>query len=324
MKIYVASTITNKLNAREVMDQFHQAGHEITVNWTLEPVVDEQDRNGKAVEVGSISVRDFAGVSDSDVFVLLAEPSQGRSMYVELGLALSSHVQRGSPEIFVVGEKSDQTIFYYHPAIRRARTIEDVFLYCQGINTPKPENREGKLEEFRALRSEMLQTMSDRLWGQATYAALAGGVLAFSDTNKAVPALLVLVLVFPFLFHTIFREQSRWRMANYILTYLEPKIPGMSWEKYLRFRRTDYGRHPDRGVLSPLARLRHLISLSGLYLIVSSYSLIELFRATPNYGLRLTGCLVFIFVLILYAYFWRTYDDAENELKKLQGSGFIG
>ncbi|MBI5806226.1 hypothetical protein HZA73_09285 [candidate division TA06 bacterium] len=57
------------------------------------------------------------GIRNCDVFIILSMPVDGRAKYVELGAAISSFLEKGQPLIYVLGEKTDQSVFYYHPAV---------------------------------------------------------------------------------------------------------------------------------------------------------------------------------------------------------------
>lgn len=56
-----------------------------------------------------------------------AERQKGAGMHVELGAAIATAMKTGKPKIYVVGETNDRSIFYFHPNVKRASCIEDVF-----------------------------------------------------------------------------------------------------------------------------------------------------------------------------------------------------
>ena len=126
MKIYVASSITNKEKVQEVFNILRDEGHEVTTDWTLTDDVPEDERLARRDYIRSIAKRDFEGIYDCDAFILLSEPSEGRSMYVELGLAISMNVARGKPLVFVIGPSNNESVFYFHPSVKRANTLEQI------------------------------------------------------------------------------------------------------------------------------------------------------------------------------------------------------
>ena len=83
MKFYVASGIKNKDGVQGACDLIRNAGHEVLVDWAIEQQIPQKDREHHSVEVRATSVRDAEGIRNCDVFVLLSDPPEGRSMYVE-------------------------------------------------------------------------------------------------------------------------------------------------------------------------------------------------------------------------------------------------
>ena len=101
--------------------------------------------------------RDFAGVVAADAFVLLAEPVEGQAKYVELGIALHANTVAGRPLVYVVGRDTNESIFFFHPAVRRRRSIGAVLAEID----PAPDVRVVSLpperwSEYKRLRLEAL------------------------------------------------------------------------------------------------------------------------------------------------------------------------
>jgi hypothetical protein len=325
MKFYVASSISNKEKVRDLFQSLEQAGHSVAVDWTETDTVPEAQRNTEGDHIRAISRRDLDGVLNCDAFILLSEPPEGRSMYVELGLALAHQVSTGKPRIFVLGTRNDQSVFYYYPAVRRVRNVDEILAapLDHEAEAYKRLTHEGRLEEFRALRGEMLQLIQDRLWGQATFAVLSAGVLALMGTAAKIESLILVIgLAISFLVHTMNRERARMRMGNYVRAFLEPKIPGMFWEEYLVMWRNKFGKQKRQGWLTPTDRLKHTIGLSGLYLFMGTYCWFVLVMSTLKaVPLAVGGCL-WLILLGLYIVFFKSYDDGARELEgllKLEG-----
>ena len=66
------------------------------------------------------------GVKDCDVFILLSDPADGRAKYAELGAAIMSRLLQGKPKIYILGEETHHSIFFYHPTVERVTTLEEV------------------------------------------------------------------------------------------------------------------------------------------------------------------------------------------------------
>jgi hypothetical protein len=320
MKIYVASSIKNKEKVQELFGALKAKGHEVTTDWTLTDDIPEDERRLKRDYMRSIAKRDFEGIRECDVFVLLSKPSEGRSMYVELGLAIAMHEAIGKPSVFVVGPDNDESVFYFHPAVQRVHSLAEALEQPMRtkLGEPLPRTHEGRLEEYKALRSEMLEIIKDRIWGQATYAVLVAGVLALTATAYKVHGLIfIIALAVPFLFHTIQREHARIRMGNYLRVVLEPQIPGMYWEEYLGLWRGRFGRQERQGWLNMADRAKHIFSFSGLYLLTSFFCWFLLLDATMSILPRLIGSCFLIVLVVTYGAFFKLYDKGAEEYEDL-------
>lgn len=126
MKFYVAAFIEEKSRVQTLYKRLIDLGHTITVDWTDELGLFEEDRDRHAKQVEEIAVRDMEGVREAEVFILLSEPTEGRSKYAELGAAIMSHLERGKPKTYVLGEEAYQSVFFYHPSVKRVKTLEEV------------------------------------------------------------------------------------------------------------------------------------------------------------------------------------------------------
>ena len=130
MKFYIAAWAGSRKMVKELMSRIEAMGHEITVDWTDLLGIPKPERDQHQEAVREVAVRDINGVLAADVLVLFSEPDDGGGRYVELGAAIASHMQRGKPEIFIVGDKTSQSLFYYHDSVIRLKTIEEVFQRC--------------------------------------------------------------------------------------------------------------------------------------------------------------------------------------------------
>ena len=117
---------------------------------------------------------------------------------------------------------------------------------------------------------------------------------------------------------------SLYRQRGAPQVILEPKIPGMSWEKYLGWWRSKFGKEADSAELSSFHKIKHISSLSGLYLLGTICSLSIFFKNTNSYLLCSLGVLLFLGVFGLYIYFYKVYGRFKEEGKKLKDAGFAG
>ncbi len=124
MRFYVAAKWLLKDEVREIYRKIQEKGHEITEDWTKHPFIKPYDVNQELSE--ELSVKDMDGVRNSDVFVLLTD-KDGVNMYVEFGMAIISHLHKKKPKrIYVIGNNLGRSMFFFHPSVRRRKTIEEV------------------------------------------------------------------------------------------------------------------------------------------------------------------------------------------------------
>ena len=103
----MASSWSNKVAARELMDQIEAVGDEILYDWTKNSVAVD----GGEPRLTEIGAREMESVLQADVFILLMPGYFGS--HCELGLALSDARYRrsmpGAPlkEIYIVGDLMD-------------------------------------------------------------------------------------------------------------------------------------------------------------------------------------------------------------------------
>jgi hypothetical protein len=181
------------------------------------------------------------------------------------------------------------------------------------------------LQEFQALREEMMGAINARLWGTLTYVAIAGGVGALFSASPE-PALLV-VLIFsavPLLWHTASRERARVRIGAYIKEVIEPRMGGgIAWESYLFIWREKF---PGGGNWKrQLDQWWHILGLTGIHLIVVSYCVVTLVssgRTAPKV-LGIIGAGLCLHALLLFKGIYNhsgEYDAVFREIALYAGS----
>lgn len=153
MKFYIAAYFHQKPLVQSIFSELERLGHEIAVDWTQHAGVPLAERDSKPDVVAEYAVADLQGVISSDVFVLLSEPVDGRAKYAELGAAIASNVMNGKPRIFVVGEETNQSIFYYHPSVERTKSVEAALAACRP-RLPPPEQFLVKTNERDAINRD--------------------------------------------------------------------------------------------------------------------------------------------------------------------------
>lgn len=133
MKVYVAGQLDDTGAVEHAYTALRAAGHAITYDWTTDAYL--RDYPGHRAEAARRAVNDIQGVIDADVFVLLSGNQRaGKGMYAELGAALALHKTTGRPRIYLVGNLTHVSIFYFHPAVIYRPDIESVIAGLPAAN----------------------------------------------------------------------------------------------------------------------------------------------------------------------------------------------
>jgi hypothetical protein len=132
MKFYIAAYVGEKKRVTGIYKLLKKNGHQVTVEWTRGKPIAIKNRDRKPQKIQKIAVRDIGGVFQCDVFVLLSEPVAGRAKYVELGAAIAHNLIKGRPKIYILGKKTNQSVFYYHPAVKRVTSFDEILNEISG------------------------------------------------------------------------------------------------------------------------------------------------------------------------------------------------
>ena len=89
MKFYIASKLENHAQVQAVAEKLKAAGWVNTYDWTDEWKKQGSVKSTDAETLKSISTKEFEGVSDADVVIVLTP--QGRGTHTEFGMAIALH-----------------------------------------------------------------------------------------------------------------------------------------------------------------------------------------------------------------------------------------
>ncbi len=135
MKFYIAARFDNQEKVREIYKKLAEKGHEVHTDWTVHtpfyPYISDPAKCAQYAD------EDINGAMNCDAFVLLADEhhngqpeqkakSHGRGMFIELGAAMATFLQKGTPKVFVIGPDNDKAMFHFHHSITRLEAIEQV------------------------------------------------------------------------------------------------------------------------------------------------------------------------------------------------------
>ena len=132
MKVYIAAKFEKKEEVRSLYKILSEMGHNITSDWTLHKMIRPYKKNHELAE--EYSIEDINGVKDCDVFILLTDEEKSSGAHVELGAAILSNIKSGKPIIYVIGSHTANSMFYFHPSVKRMDNIEEVLSEIKTIN----------------------------------------------------------------------------------------------------------------------------------------------------------------------------------------------
>ena len=115
MKFYISAKWQMKDVVSEMVSLILYEGHEVPVDWTKRAF----DRDYENFDLSSkYAKEEIDAILESDVFIHLTDV-KGIGKYIDLGCALANVTLNGKPEIYIIGEKANESQFYFHPKINR-------------------------------------------------------------------------------------------------------------------------------------------------------------------------------------------------------------
>ncbi len=124
MKVYIAARFFEKNKVREIYKQLTDKGHTISADWTVHLNAKPYDKNRELSR--DYAIEDINGVKDCDIFILITSEEIGAGTSTELGAAIMSHITRGKPKIYIVGEYISKNFCFFHPSVIHRTSINDV------------------------------------------------------------------------------------------------------------------------------------------------------------------------------------------------------
>lgn len=125
MRIYVAGQLSDTAAVKAVQAKVLAAGHVLTHDWTTD-LRFEEDYASRPHDSADIARADLAGVMTADAVVVVASSTEpGRGLFVEFGAALARAQLGALDHVVVAGEIVHESVFYFHPHVRRVATVDD-------------------------------------------------------------------------------------------------------------------------------------------------------------------------------------------------------
>ncbi len=135
MKFYISARTKEIKIVKDIQRLLKNSGHDIILDWTtsnnLKPYRDNRQLSKE------MAAQQIKAVLKSEVYLLISD-LEGTGIHTELGSAIASNIFTGKPKIYVIGEHNDNSLFFFHPAVNRARSIADVLFNLEKENVYSP------------------------------------------------------------------------------------------------------------------------------------------------------------------------------------------
>jgi hypothetical protein len=123
LKFYIAARVSQREEVKRIGDMLTNKGHTSLSTWVDEGNIKPYDKHSHKAEARAIEC--IKAIEESDVFVLISDKT-GAGMYTELGVAIASNLLRKKPIIFIVGDHTSRSVFFFHPSVTRRENLSEV------------------------------------------------------------------------------------------------------------------------------------------------------------------------------------------------------
>ena len=120
---YIASRFALKNKVRKIYSELEKIGYSVYGDWTQHKPVKPYEKHPRLSR--DYSVQDIDRARKSDLFILISDRA-GTGMHTELGASIDHYLEFRKPLIYVIGKYLNASMFFFHPAVRRRKTIEEV------------------------------------------------------------------------------------------------------------------------------------------------------------------------------------------------------
>ncbi|MGA8847451.1 MAG: hypothetical protein WB471_12625 [Nocardioides sp.] len=126
MRIYVAGPLADIETVQAVQAAVVAAGHKLTFDWSRGKDVTFVGGYASRPDVSaSLAADDLNAVLAADAVLVVASDHDGRGMFVELGAALARACRGDLDHVVVIGQIRHESVFFHHPVVRRASTVDE-------------------------------------------------------------------------------------------------------------------------------------------------------------------------------------------------------
>ena len=167
----------------------------------------------------------------------------------------------------------------------------------------------GKLEEYRALRTEIMYAFSSRVWGIASYLVMSGAMFVFWANSRITEVFLIpIILAIPFILRLAYSEKGRIRISTYIAVFLENEKSGLAWEKHVQSYREKVKMGRFKSILEGWL---YIFAVLGVYDIVAISCLYFIIKESQETWQWVIGAVGIIGVVISNIWLRTSLDSAS-------------
>lgn len=131
LKLYIAAPWIDREKMEDITKLFENKGHTITHKWWIQEGGPAYEGAGRESELRSYALKDFEGVANSDVVVVMnTSKSEGKATEQGIALALNK-------PIIIVGErgKESKNVFHYLENYTWIPTIDQALIELEKLNS---------------------------------------------------------------------------------------------------------------------------------------------------------------------------------------------
>jgi hypothetical protein len=115
MKWYVSAKWEQHELVKRLQDIITRHGHTITEDWTARAFSRDY---AQYRDSGAHAETEVKAIRQADAVLHLSDGG-GKGKYADIGAACMAYDFQGKPKVYVIGEKADESQFYFHPAVTR-------------------------------------------------------------------------------------------------------------------------------------------------------------------------------------------------------------
>lgn len=123
MQVYVAGSLADAPLIQVVQAAVESAGHSVIHDWTRGPEATLTNYSSVPRVAAAIAEQDLSAALQADAVLLVLGATPGTGMFIEFGAALADAERRSGKHVAVIGDHPDQSVFYFHPAVRRCQSV---------------------------------------------------------------------------------------------------------------------------------------------------------------------------------------------------------